>query len=218
MLRCSLIILFLSLVSVYGCKEKLKPNEFSRQFTWEIKEPIEGSTFLRGDTIFIDAKVSSPDLITNVEVRVHNEQDKIVSDRIVFYPDSKEHSFTGFIILNGIRIEAGSHFLNFYAAGNEGIDERYVNFQIREGTYELDNAYYSTVKSGKGNIYRLDDSSNWQLLKSFSEPLVGLDGFTKGQLIFGLPDAKEIVCINSYSGITNWVKNRSNLWDFPVME
>ena len=218
MFRPLSIILVLSIFLISACKKKSDPTALDYGINWEVKSPVQGSSYLKGDTVFIEAKVTSKGLISNVEVRVHNDDDQVVSDRITYFPDSKEHSFTGFIVLNGKQIKTGGHYINFYAAGAEGNRNQYVNIQIQEGSYDLDNIYYSTVKGGQNVIYSLDDSSNWEALQSFSEPIINLDVITNSQLLFGLANVDEVICLNTETGIPNWYKNRTNLGDFPMIE
>ncbi len=149
-------ILFIFIIN--SCKKE----EDTQMPLITITEPTS-SNFEVFDTIWIKATVSDNEVVKSVSYGVTDSNaDYIANAKVITY-DSKNVNFSGYIILNDVRVETGNYTLTITAFDGFNTKKQYKQIYIKALTKKLKKIYCITETASNTNVYGLAEQNNIEL-------------------------------------------------------
>jgi len=128
-----------------------------------VNQPLAGSFFDNGDTIFFHAEISDNTQLTNSEVILVDQDNKPMLASINRVPDTNPYAFSGSYVIDDPLLPGGKYQLRFQATDGVNTTNQFVEINVHELERQL---LYPLIvtnpENGKWMVYKLENNHSWQ--------------------------------------------------------
>jgi len=150
-MRLRLYLIFILIAVLFSCKKETDTELPSIT----INKPASNSSYDVLDTIWIKAKITDNEIIKSVSYGVTDDKAEYVTNTKTKTYNSNSVDFSGYIILDDVRIESGNYTITITAFDGENTRKTFRNIYIKALTKKLENIFIITEMASTSKVYEL---------------------------------------------------------------
>ena len=162
-MRLSLIAILL-IVLIFSCKKE----EDKELPLIVISKPSSNTNYQVFDTVWINATVTDNSIIKSVSYGITDSNGDIITNLQSKEFESNTVNFSGYIILDDVRIETGSYSVLVSAFDGKNTEKVFMPIYIKALTKKLEKVFIVTELSNNSNLYELSAQNNFEIKLSIN--------------------------------------------------
>ncbi|TAH43761.1 MAG: hypothetical protein EYC69_01925 [Bacteroidetes bacterium] len=200
------ILAFFIMSSVlYNCKKEDRQEPLI-----EILQPASLLSIQASDSIFLEAKVSDDNKLTQVSIQLLDQNQVSVSPSLVYHPQNNRFYINLLYPISNIFLDSGNYLLSIYASDGENTSRKAVEIQINAIPLERLKVLALCTPSSSVNVYSLDSALNHSAFSSVSGDYINCSINSRSKKLnilgrssgdYSIIDAENGSLFNSISGL-----------------
>lgn len=180
-----------------------------------ISEPIS-TNFEVFDTIWIKAKVSDNEVVKSVTYGITDSNADYIANAKVKTYNSKDVNFSGYIILNDVRIESGNYTLTLTAFDGSNTKKQFKQIYIKALTKKLEKIYVITETTNNTKVYELYEQNNIELKYTLNDNItdIAINSYLRSMYLLDKSGNLKSISLNNFEPFWEVSNLNNNLVEY----